>query len=115
MVKPQNRTSEVIVILLMLSASPLSVTYSFADLSYYHDNKDDNPDVQKNTQNSRLRIISTAKLVNGKPEVQHYALPNDFSDDDTQRMPSFEDKIPDWAYVNYKTLALIKNSEIRNW
>ncbi len=114
MVKPQNRTSEIIVILLMLSASPLSVTYSFADSDYY-DNKDDNPDVQKNTQNSRLRIISTAKLVNGKPEVQHYALPDDFSDDDTQRMPSFEDKIPDWAYVNYKTLALIKNSEIRNW
>ncbi len=114
MIKPQNRTSEIIVILLMLSVSPLSVTYSFAD-SDYHDNKDDNPDVQKNAQNSRLRIISTAKLVNGKPEVQHYALPDDFSDDDTQRMPSFEDKIPDWAYVNYKTLALIKNSEIRNW
>jgi len=115
MVKFQNRTIEIIVILLMLSTSPLSITYSFADLTDYHDDKDDNPDVSKNVQNSRLRIISTAKLVNGKPEVQHFALPDDFSDDDTQRMPSFEDKIPDWAYVNYKTLALIKNSEIQNW
>ena len=115
MVKSQNRTIEIITILLMLSASPLSVTYSFADLSDYYDNKDDNPDVQKNAQNSRLRIISTAKLVNGKAEVRHYALSDDFSCDDTQKMQSFEDKIPDWAYVNYKTLAQIKNSEIQNW
>ena len=98
----------------MLSVSPLSVTYSFADVIDYQDEEDDIPDVPKNIQNSRLRIISVAKLVNGKPEVLHYALPGDFSDNDTQRMPSFEDKIPDWAYVNYKTLALVKNSEIQN-
>jgi hypothetical protein len=115
MVKSQNRTIERIVILLMLSVSPLSVTYSFADLSDYHDNNDDNLDVTKNAQNSRLRIISTVKLVYGKPQIQHYALPDDFSGDDTQKMQSFEDKIPDWVYVNYKTLAQIKNSEIQNW
>ena len=103
MVKFQNRTIEVIVILLMLSASPLSVTYSFADLSDYQDEKDNNPDVQKNIQNSRLRIILTEKLANGKQEVQHYALPDDFSDDDIQRMPSSEDQTPDWVYGNYKT------------
>ncbi len=103
MVKFQNRTIEIIAILLMLSVSPLSVTYSFADLSDYQDEKTNNPDVPKNIQNSRLRIILTEKLVNGKLEVRHYALPDDISDDGTQRMPSFEDKIPDWAYVNYKT------------
>ncbi len=73
----------------MLSTSPLSVTYSFADLNDY--------------QNSRLRIILTEKLANGKLEVQHYALPEDFSGDDIQRIPTFEDQTPDWVYVNYNT------------
>jgi len=103
MVKFQNRTIEVIAILLMLSASPLSVTYSFADLSDYQDEKTNNPDVPKNIQNSRLRIILTEKLSNGKLEVLHYALPDDISDDDKQRMPSFEDQRPGWAYGNYNT------------
>ena len=117
-------------ILLMLSASPLSVTYSFADLSDYQDEKDNNPDVQKNIQNSRLRIILTEKLVNGKLQVQHYTLSDDFSENDIQRIPSFEDKIPGWAYVNFKTFhsgivifdgkasktgELSINSEIQYW
>ena len=97
MVQSQNRTIEIIVILLMLSASPLSVTYTFADLSDYLDEKDSNPDVPKDVQNSRLRIILTEKLVKGKLGVRHHALPGNFSDDDIQRMPSFEDKTPDWA------------------
>ena len=103
MVKFQNRTVEVFTILLMLSASPLSVIYSFADLSDYQDEKDDNPDVPKNIQNSRLRIILTEKLVNGKLQVRHYALPDDFSGDYTQRILLFEDQTPDWA-LYYKIL-----------
>jgi len=97
MTKSQNRTIEIIVILLMLSASPLSITYIFADLSDYLDEKDSNPDVPKDIQNSRLRIILTEKLAKGKLEVRHYALLGNFLDDDIQRMPSFEDKTPDWA------------------
>jgi len=111
MMKFQNRTIEIIVILLMLSVSPLSVTYSFADLSNYQDDKNNNPDVSKNGQNSRLRIIATEKLANGKPEVRYYALSDDFLNDDTRGMPSFEDKTSGWAYVNYKTL----HSEIQYW
>jgi len=103
MVKFQNRTMEVFTILLMLSASPLSVTYSFADLGYYQDEKDDNPDAQKNIQNSRLRIILIEKLVNGKLQVRHHGLPDDFSGDYTLRIPSFEDQTPDWA-LYYKIL-----------
>jgi len=103
MVKFQNRTNSIIVILLMLSTSPLSVTYAFADLNDYQDEEKNNPDGPKNIQNSRLRIILTEKLANGKLEVQHYALPEDFSGDYIQRMPSFEDQKPDWAYVNYKS------------
>lgn len=73
----------------MLSTSLLSVTYSFTDLNDY--------------QSSRLRIILTEKQANGKLEVQHYALPDDFSGDNIQRTPSFEDQTPYLAYVNYNT------------
>ncbi len=81
----------------MLSTSPLSITYSFADLNDYQDEEENNPDGPKNMQKSRLRIILTEKLVKGKLGVRHYALPGNFSDDDIQRMPSFEDNTPDWA------------------
>ena len=73
----------------MLSTSQLSITYSSVDLNDY--------------QNSRLRIILTEKLVNGKLKVQHYALLDDFSGDDMKRMPLFEDQTPDLVYVNNKT------------
>ena len=73
----------------MLSTSLLSVTYSFTDLNDY--------------QSSRLRIILIEKQTNGKLEVQHYALPDDFSGDNIQRMPSFGDQTPDWVYVNCNT------------
>jgi len=88
MVKFQNRTNSIIIILLMLSTSPLSITYSFADLNDY--------------ENSRLRIILTEKLVNGKLVVQHFALLDDFSSDDIQRMSLFEEQTPDLVYVNYR-------------
>ena len=93
----------------MLSTSSLSVTYAFADLNDY--------------QNCRLRIIFTEKLANGKLKVQHYALPDDFSGNDIQRMSSFEDQTPDWAYVNYKIFhsgivifddKACSNQELRN-
>ena len=88
----------------MLSTTPLSVTYAFADLNNYQDEEKDTPDVPKNIKNSRLRIIFTEKLANGKLGVQHYALPDDFSGYSIQRISSFEDQTPDWAYVNYKIL-----------
>ncbi len=87
----------------MLSTSPLSVTYTFADLSDYLDKKDSNPDVPEDVQNSRLRIILTEKLVKGKLGVRHYALPGNFSDDDIQRMPSFEDQSSGWTYGELQT------------
>lgn len=87
MVKSQNRTISVIAILLMLGASPLSVNYSFADI--------------EDTQESRLGAILTEKIVDGKLVVQHYSLPDDYTEGDTQRMLSL-DHTSGWAYVNYK-------------
>ncbi len=88
MIKSHNRTIGVITILLMLGASPLSVTYSFADI--------------ENNQKERLGAILTEEVVNGKLEVRHYALPDDIPKEDMQRRLSFEGKTSSWAYVNYK-------------
>ncbi len=104
MVKFQNRTIGVIAILFMLSASPLSVTYSFADIE---DNQEEekaqnNRKAEKSTQKERLGVILTEKVVNGKLEVRHYALPDDTTEEDMRRTLSFEGQTLGWAYVNYK-------------
>ncbi len=104
MVKPHNRTIGVITILLMLGASPLSVTYSFADTG---DNQEDkkgqnDPKSEKSIKKEKQRAILTEKVVNGKLKVQHYALPDDITEEDMQRMLSFEGQTSGWAYVNYK-------------
>ena len=72
----------------MLSTSPLSVTYVFADMK------------DEVVQNREFEIILTEKIVNGRLEVQHYALPDDISNEDMKRA-SFEGQISSWAYVNY--------------
>ena len=104
MVKSKNRTIGVIAILLMLGASPLSVTYSFADIEDYQidEKEQNNLKAKESTQKKRLDTILTEKVVNGKLEVQHYALPDDITEEDMQRTLSFEGQTSGWAYVNYK-------------
>ena len=104
MKKSHNRTIGVIAVFLMLGASPLSVTYSFADTE---DNQEDkkvqnDPKSEKSIKKERLKAILTEKVVNGKLKVQHYALPDDTTEEDMQRMLSFEGQTSGWAYVNYK-------------
>ena len=89
MVKSQIRIIGVLVILLMLGASPISVIYSFAE------NENDQE------ENRELRVILTEKVVDGKLEVRQYALPEEISEGDLKRMLSFDGQIS-WAYVNYK-------------
>ncbi len=104
MVKPHNRTIGVITILLMLGASPLSVTYSFADIEENQEDRkgQNDPKSKKSIKKGELRAILTEKVVNGKLKVQHYALPDDTTENDTQRMVSFEDQTSGWSYVNTK-------------
>jgi len=103
MIKSQKRTIGVIVVLLMLGASPLSVTYSFAEIE---DNQGDkmrqNETKTDNSKKERLGAILTEKIINGNLEVQHYALPNDITEEDMHRILSFEGQTSGWAYVNYK-------------
>ena len=89
MKKSHKRSFGVIAILLMLGTSPLSVTYSFADF--------------EDTNSQSELVVLTEKVVDGKLQVQHISLPDEFSDDDMQRMPSFDEQPSSWAYVNYKS------------
>ena len=86
MVKYQIQNYKTVVILLMLAASPLSVTYTFGE-------NDSNPE--------ELRTILTEKMVDGKLKVSHYALPDGLSEADLQRTLSIDDQMS-WAYVNYE-------------
>lgn len=101
MIKFQKRTVIGIIILFMLGASPLSVIYSFGE-EYQKENGKDAQNIGKNLKKGRLSIILTEKIVNERLEVQHYIVPKGLSEDDKQRMLSFEDEILGWAYVNYK-------------
>ena len=90
MVKSQIRIIGALVILLMLGASPLSVTYSFAENG------------SNQVENREFRAILTEKVIDGKLKVRQYSLPEEFSEDDLKRILSSDSQIS-WAYVNYKT------------
>ena len=89
MVKFQIRIIGAFAILLMLGASPLSVTYSFAE------------NESNQVENREFRAILTEKVVDGKLQVNQYSFPEKFSEDDLKRMLSSDGQIS-WAYVNYK-------------
>ncbi|MGY5146872.1 MAG: hypothetical protein ACW9W4_02590 [Candidatus Nitrosopumilus sp. bin_7KS] len=87
MVKYQIQNFKVVIILLMLAASPLSVTYVFG---------------QSDSNEDELRAILTEKVVDGKLKVNQYALPDGLSETDLQRTLSIDGQMS-WAYVNYKS------------
>ena len=98
MIKPRKRTIGGILVLLMLFASPLSVNYSFAESQ---ESQEEKAKISKNVKKERLWAILTEKVVDGKLELQHYALSTDISEGDIGKLLSFEDQISSWAYVNY--------------
>jgi hypothetical protein len=93
MVKPQNRTIGVIAILLMLGASPISVRYSFAEDFGAYESKG-------SSKKEGLGVILTEKMIDGKLVVQRYALPDNTSKEDMQRILSTDTS--GWAIMNYK-------------
>jgi len=101
MINFQKQTIIGIIILFMLGTSPLSITYSFGE-DYQGEQRKDTQYAEKTLKKGRLSIILTEKIVNGRLEVQHYTVPEGLSEEDKQRMLSFEDEILGWAYVNYK-------------
>ena len=70
MVKYQIQNFEIATILLMLAASPLSVTYAFGE---------------NDSNKEELGAILTEKVIDGKLKVNHYALPDGLFEADLQR------------------------------
>jgi hypothetical protein len=88
-----TKTFRVVAILVMLSTSQLGVTYSNAESG-------ENLELME-TQKERLGVILTEKVVNGKLEVRQFALPEDTTEKDMNRILSLEGT-SGWSYVNYK-------------
>ncbi len=93
MEKFYNKTFRVVAILVMLSTAQLGVTYSNAESG-------ENLELME-TQKERLGVILTEKVVNGKLEVRQFALPEDTTEKDMNRILSLEGT-SGWSYVNYK-------------
>ena len=87
MIKYQIQNFKAIVILTMLAASPLSVTYAFG---------------QNDSNTDELRVILTEKVIDGNLEVNQYTVPNGVSETDLQKTLSIDGQMS-WAYVNYKS------------
>lgn len=85
----------------MLFSSTLSVNYSFAESEEIQEEKSKLENLE-NIKRERLWTILTEKVVNGKLEVQHYALPTNLSEEDVYRELTADGKTAGWAYVNYK-------------
>ncbi len=85
----------------MLFSSTLSVNYSFAESEEIQKEKNNLENSEK-IRKDRLWTILTEKVVNGKLEVQHYALPSNISEEDMHRELSLDGQTTGWAYVNYK-------------
>ena len=89
--------------LLMLSAAPLGVSYSYAE------NEENNgkfetltkPNEPSIYQNEGNLTILTEKIVDGRLETRQFSLPQDVSREDMSRILPIEGTSA-WTYVNYK-------------
>ncbi len=84
----------------MLATAPLSISYSFADDSLESEQKMTKS--TKSNQKEELRAILTEKVVDGKLQVKRFALPENLSENDMNRMISFKGETSGWAYVKQK-------------
>jgi len=103
MEKFYNKTFKVVAILVMLSTSQLGVTYSNAESGENFELKETqkDPKITNKSQKEKFGVILTEKMVNGKLEVRQFALPEDTTEKDMNRILSLEGT-SGWSYVNYK-------------
>ena len=92
-----------IMLLLMLGVSPISVTYSFADMSKNNQEEmqENQLHLENNAQNERINGILTEKIVNGKLEIHHYSLPDRILIEDMKRILLSDEQTSSWTYVTH--------------
>ena len=103
MEKNSRKTIRVVAILFMLATAQLAVTYSYAEDEEEMDLVLSEEELKstKISQKERLGTIVTEKLVNGKLEVKEFALSEDVTRDDMNRILSLEGT-SGWSYVNFQ-------------
>ena len=79
----------------MLGASPLAITYSYAEMDMDYLKRD-------SIQEKNWKIIITEKVVNGKLQVKQYTFPKNTSTLDIQKILSLEGE-NDWVYASHGT------------
>ena len=103
MEKFKKKTIGVLGILLMLATAPLGVSYSYADTAMeieQIENKDGEI-LSQSLEKDQYDAILTEELVDGKLEVKQFALPENTSKEDLNRILSL-DGTSGWSYVNFK-------------
>ena len=88
-----------IMVLLMLATSSLSATYSFAEPSNTQESTSIEAQEIDNCKKSGLRTILTEKIVDGKLEIQQYALPNLVTKEEVRKTMQIENQTLNWTYV----------------
>ena len=86
------------IVLLMLATSSLSANYSFAESNHSQELSTPTEKIE-NCQKNGLRTILTEKIVDGKLEVQQYALPDIITEEDLQRVIQLDSQTSNWAYL----------------
>ena len=94
-----HRRSIGVVVLLMLATSSLSATYSFAESSNTHENTLLENQEMENCKRGGLGIILTEKIVDGKLEIQQYAIPNLVTKEEIRKIMQVENKTLNWTLV----------------
>lgn len=88
-----------IMALLMLATSSLSATYSFAEPSNTQENTSLESQEMENCKKTGLSAILTEKIVDGKLEIQHYAIPNLITKEEVRKTMQIENKTLNWTIV----------------
>ena len=86
-------------VLLMLATSSLSATYSFAEPSNTQESISIDTHKMDNCKKSGLRTILTEKIVDGKLEIQEYAIPNLVTKEEVRRAMQIENQTLNWTYI----------------
>ena len=94
-----HRRSIGIVVLLMLATSSLSATYSYAESNNTQENTSLGNQEVENCKKGGLRTILTEKIVDGKLEVQQYAIPNLVTKEEVRKTMQIENQTLNWTLV----------------
>lgn len=93
MVKSQNQKLQAaLAIMVMLAASPLTVTFVYAE------NEDLENSIDSAIRN-HLETILTEKVIDGKLKVQQISVPKDATTEEIRKILNFNGEARSWAYV----------------